>query len=112
MEESYRVSVTNYLPALDSSFPSAVQNCPYSPLSSFSTFHPLGQDRTSPEGSSCGEAEHCREESDHKEWAANEREEDKGPKEAEDTASNMTNEEDDKESLYAKVCYLFKETNT
>ena len=100
---SYRVSVTNYLPALDSSCPSAVQNCPYYPLSSFSTFHPPGQDRTSPEGSSCGEYTQDRDESDQQEGEANHREEDKRHQEAEDKDYNMTSVGDDTETIYAKV---------
>ena len=111
LEDSYSVSM-NITNSPQPFFPSHLPCPPYSPLSSFSTFHPPGQDRTSPEGSSCGEAEQGREESDHQEWAVNEREDGIGPKEAEETAFNMTNVEDDKESLYAKVCYFFKQTKT
>ena len=50
------------------SFPSPILCPPYSPLSSFSTFHPFGQDRTSPEGRSCcGEYNQDGEEIDHHE---------------------------------------------
>jgi hypothetical protein len=105
MEDSYSIAmnITNCPPPQRPSLHSPLPCPPYSPLSSFSTFHPPGQDRTSPEGSSCGETEEGREESDQHKRESDEREEDKGPNEAEDTACNMTSVEDDKESLYAKV---------
>jgi hypothetical protein len=68
---------------------------------------PPGEDRTSPEGSSHGEADQGREESEQLDGEAHDRLEDK-----EDTACNVTNVEDDVESLYAKVDLLLKETNT
>ena len=61
--------------AQNSSFNSPVQNAPYSPPASFSTFHPLGQDRTSPEGSSCGEADQNREGNAQQEEESNYRDE-------------------------------------
>ena len=84
------------------SSPSLIPCPPYSSLSSFSTFHPPGQDRTSPEGSSCEEAENG-EGSDQHKGESDEREEYKGRNEAEDTASYVTSVEDDEEYLYAKV---------
>ena len=105
------MNITNSPQQKSPAFPSPIPCPPYSPLSSFTTFQPPGHDRTSPEGSSCGEAEQGREESDQQEEEASEREDDKGSLEVEDTACNMTNE-DDKEALYAKVCYFFKRTKT
>ena len=56
LEDSYSIAVT--IPAHPPPpISPAVPKSPYSPLSTFSTFHPPGQDRTSPEGSSCGELE-------------------------------------------------------
>ena len=62
---------------------------PYSPLSTFSTFHPPGQGRTSPEGSSSGEQE--------REGGEGEQEE-----ESDDKDDNVISKEEE-EYLYAKV---------
>ena len=109
------MNITNSMPACPPAQPSSspVPCSPpqYSPLSSFSTFHPPGEDRTSPEGSSSGEAEQGREESEQLHEEANDREEDKEPEDEEDTACNVINVEDDIESLYAKVGHMLKETN-
>ena len=102
LEDSY-INISNCPPACPPSFPSPVPCPPYSPPSSFSTFHPPGEDRTSPEGSSSGEADQDMEEREQLEGESDKRGEDKGPKDAEGTACNMTSVEDDNESLYAKV---------
>ena len=94
LEDSYSVAIN--IPAKSPTIPSSpvknIQMTPYSPLSTFSTFHPLGQDRTSPEGSSCGEPDRDREE-----------QEEKVVKEEEDAKDDKVVNNEERECLYAKV---------
>jgi len=99
LEDSYSVAIN--IPAKSPTIPSSpvknIQMTPYSPLSTFSTFHPLGQDRTSPEGSSCGEPDRDREE-----------QEEKVVKEEEDDKDDKVINNEERESLYAKINYQAK----
>ena len=89
LEDSYSICLS--IPTKNPALSPAVPHAPYSPLS---TFHPPGQGRTSPEGSSFGEQE--------REGVQNEEEsEDKY-----DEDNNIASREE-KEYLYAKVSHLF-----